>query len=103
MTDTLQASLRVDPAHPSLAGHFPDYPIVPGVVVLERVAATWKAWRGASVGGLAVKFMQPLRPGEAAAIELHGDASRVRFVVTRADGVALVRGTLEAAQGVVLP
>jgi len=43
MNDSLQTTLRIDPAHPALAGHFPGNPIVPGVVVLERVAAALRA------------------------------------------------------------
>lgn len=91
-----RATLRIDAAHPALAGHFPGNPVVPGVLLLERVAAAWKAWRGARVGQLDAKFMQPLLPDEDAVIELREDAAGVRFCVTRADGATLARGTLEA-------
>src|SRR5690348_6249591 len=97
MNDSLQTTLRIDPAHPALAGHFPGNPIVPGVVVLERVAAALRAWRGERVEKLDAKFVQPLRPGEAAVIALDGDGARVRFEVTGSEGAVFARGTLLAA------
>ncbi len=97
MTRPCSVPVLIEPAHPSLPGHFPDRPLVPGVVLLERVAAAWKALRGEAVGKLDAKFMQPLRPGEGAVISLHDEGGRVRFEVTRADGLALARGTFATA------
>jgi|SwirhisoilCB2_FD_contig_41_7918628_length_478_multi_1_in_0_out_0_2 3-hydroxymyristoyl/3-hydroxydecanoyl-(acyl carrier protein) dehydratase len=88
--------LCIAPEHPALPGHFPGNPLVPGAVVLERVAVALKAWRGTAVGGLDAKFVRPLRPGEEATIALEGDGARVRFEVTRADGGVLARGILLA-------
>jgi 3-hydroxymyristoyl/3-hydroxydecanoyl-(acyl carrier protein) dehydratase len=90
--------LRIAPDHPALPGHFPGDPLVPGVVLLERIAAAWKAWRGAAVGRLDAKFLQPLRPGEDAVITLHDEGAQVRFELTRADGERIARGTLAAAE-----
>ncbi|MGH8182443.1 MAG: hydroxymyristoyl-ACP dehydratase [Rhodanobacteraceae bacterium] len=98
MSATHTVPLRVESDHPALPGHFPGNPLVPGVVLLERVAAAWKAWHGAAVGRLDAKFVQPLRPGEDAVIALHDHGTRVRFEVTRADGMLLARGTLGAAR-----
>lgn len=98
MNDVFQTALRIEATHPALAGHFPGNPVVPGVVLLERVAAAWRAWRGDRVTRLDAKFMRPLLPDEEAAIQLHVEAARVRFTVRRADGVALARGTFQSAQ-----
>jgi 3-hydroxyacyl-[acyl-carrier-protein] dehydratase len=77
--------------HPSLPGHFPGRPIVPGVVLLDRVLDAVEALHG-PVGALRlpqVKFLQPLLPGEAARVELDAaaDAPRWRFRVLRGDTV----------------
>jgi 3-hydroxymyristoyl/3-hydroxydecanoyl-(acyl carrier protein) dehydratase len=80
----MQFSIPSD--HPSLPGHFPGQPIVPGVVVLERVLEAIEATHG-PLGPLRlpqVKFAQPLLPGEVADIVLDGDAPRWRFRVLRA-------------------
>jgi 3-hydroxymyristoyl/3-hydroxydecanoyl-(acyl carrier protein) dehydratase len=72
--------------HPSLPGHFPGRPVVPGVVVLDRVIDAIEARHG-PLGPLRlpqVKFVQPLLPDETAEIALEGDAARWRFRVTRA-------------------
>ena len=77
----MQFSIPVD--HPSLPGHFPGQPIVPGVVVLERVLEAIETMNG-PLGALRlpqVKFVQPLLPGEFADIVLDGDAPRWRFRV----------------------
>lgn len=97
MSDTFRADLCIDAAHPALAGHFPGNPIVPGVVVLERVAAALRAWGGVRVEKLDAKFVQPLQPGEVATIALDDDGARVRFEVTGSEGKLFARGTVRAA------
>ena len=75
--------------HPSLAGHFPDRPIVPGVVLLERVIDAIEAAHGElpPLRLPQVKFLQPLLPGQSAQVQLQGDAPRWRFRVLRGDTV----------------
>jgi len=88
----------VPPDHPALPGHFPGRPVVPGVVVLDRVLDAIERNHGA-LGALRlpqVKFVQPLLPGETARIELEGAAPRWRFRVLRGD-VLLATG--EVATG----
>lgn len=79
----------IEPDHPSLPGHFPGRPLVPGVVLLDRVVAAIEAAQG-PLGPLRlpqVKFMQPLLPGEQACVELDGAAPRWRFRVLRGDAL----------------
>lgn len=103
MIETHAAPLCIPPEHPALAGHFPGNPVVPGVVVLERVAAACKAWRRTSVATLDAKFVQPLRPGEAATIMLQAEGARVRFEVTRDGGELLARGMFASQQAPTRP
>jgi 3-hydroxyacyl-[acyl-carrier-protein] dehydratase len=80
----------IAPDHPSLPGHFPARPLVPGVVLLERVLAVIEAAHDGPMGTLRlpqVKFLQPLLPGETARIEIEGDTPRWRFRVLRGDSV----------------
>lgn len=78
--------------HPCLPGHFPGLPVVPGVVLLDRVleaieSAALEAGHGplADVRLPQVKFLQPLLPQQQARVELHGAAPRWRFRVWRDD------------------
>jgi 3-hydroxyacyl-[acyl-carrier-protein] dehydratase len=79
----------IDAAHPCLPGHFPGQPIVPGVLILDRVLDAIEAGHGARAGLRLpnVKFVQPLLPGETAHIALDGAAPRWRFRVTRGDAL----------------
>jgi len=91
----------IDAGHPCLPGHFPGQPLVPGVVILDRVVAAVEAAHG-PLGVLRlpqVKFVQPLLPGEQAEIALddasRDGVSRWRFRVERA-GALLASGELVA-------
>jgi len=63
----MNTTLTIDPSHPSLAGHFPGNPIVPGVVLLgEILARIVPLLTGSLVLSTVpvVKFHSPLRPNE---------------------------------------
>lgn len=92
--------------HPSLPGHFPGRPLVPGVLLLDRVLEAIEAGNG-PLGALRlpqVKFLQPLLPGEPARVELlpagePGAEPRWRFRVWR-DDTLLASGEVVSAGGV---
>lgn len=79
--------LRISADNPCLPGHFPGRPLVPGVVILERVLQAVEQAHGPlrSVGLPQVKFMQPLLPGQTAEVVLEGAPPRWRFRVLRGD------------------
>lgn len=59
--------------HPCLPGHFPGRPVVPGVVVLDRVLAAVEAAHGSLSAPLRLpqaKFVRPLLPGETAEVRI---------------------------------
>ena len=70
-------SFKILVQHPCLPGHFPDRPIVPGVVLLERVETILKKhfadWEIIELNQ--VKFLQPALPEES--IELQVDSSKL--------------------------
>ncbi len=80
-----RAALLVAVDHPSIAGHFPDNPIVPGVILLDHVQRFAEETLGIEYTRTEwshVKFLRPLRPGHAAHVELEPmDGGCVRFRV----------------------
>ncbi len=87
----------IDPAHPALPGHFPGQPVVPGVLIVDRVVDAIEATlaRSVEIDGLPqVKFPSPLLPGQAADIELDLRGTRVQFVVRCGERV-IAQGALE--------
>ncbi len=64
---TVNAQIIIEPSHPSLAGHFPGNPIVPGVVILGEILehigeSLDQSFMLSNVPS--VKFHSPLRPNE---------------------------------------
>lgn len=82
--------------HPSLPGHFPGRPIVPGVVLLDEVVAAISAWQGQPfVPSVfpAVKFLNPLSPQEPFTIHLRKAGEDIHFECVAA-GQLLAKGSV---------
>jgi uncharacterized membrane protein len=93
--EILERDFVVPVDHPSFAGHFPGRPVLPGVVVLERVIEEAGAlFNGAfNVAELPrVKFTAPLLPGDRATLRLKRRGDLLEF--------ELRRGATRIAQGV---
>ncbi|MEO8308483.1 MAG: hypothetical protein ABI616_10655 [Pseudomonadota bacterium] len=62
------ADIRIPANHPAFAGHFPDAPIVPGVVLLDEALRAITLLTGVSFDNCvlsSVKFKRFVLPGEA--------------------------------------
>jgi 3-hydroxyacyl-[acyl-carrier-protein] dehydratase len=96
---------QVVPAdHPSLPGHFPGTPIVPGVVILDEIVAALKKWRENSrvIGIPRVKFLVPLKPEQPFTIclsESQNARDEVDFYC-RVQGCAIVEGRFQICYGI---
>ena len=92
MTTSLRLNITISADHPSLPGHFPGHPVVPGAVILAEVihVVTRALGAGTRITGLPrVKFVNPMPPGQpceliltdhgvgSAGFELTHDARRV--------------------------
>jgi 3-hydroxyacyl-[acyl-carrier-protein] dehydratase len=96
MTSETIAFFRIATTHPALPGHFPGHPIVPGVVLLDRIAAALEqdGARLARIG--VVKFLTPLKPDEDATLAIARDGTRITFRIDR-NGTPILRGEGELA------
>ncbi len=83
----MTGQFSIPATHPSLPGHFPGNPVVPGVVLLDEVLALLP---GCTV--TAAKFTQPVLPGQVVAVTWTEAAGRVSFTCQVA-GAAVLRGT----------
>ena len=101
MTFEVRRAIRAD--HPCLPGHFPDKPLVPGVLILDAVLAALRArHKDCRLTAIpAVKFLQPLEPEQPFTIRFSAnadDASKVNFCCCVEDRV-IAEGKLEVYCG----
>jgi 3-hydroxyacyl-[acyl-carrier-protein] dehydratase len=96
MTTTFEFPLPLVPDHPALAGHFPNLPIYPGVVLLDQLISALEDECGAPVRTLqVVKFLAPVRPGTAITARAERGGNSVRFDLIADDGTRVATGTLQ--------
>jgi len=95
--DRIARELVVDAGHPSLPGHFPGNPVVPGVLLLAEVESALRERGLRVVGCTRIKFVAPVTPGQRCVLDIAlGDLDAVAFTMKLPAGLA-VSGTLRCA------
>ena len=92
----MDMTFTISAKHPSLAGHFPGNPVVPGVVILDEVINIIKVIKpGHTITAMPnVKFVQPLLPEQIVKVEVNEKSeSAISFTCLHND-VKLVTGQL---------
>jgi 3-hydroxyacyl-[acyl-carrier-protein] dehydratase len=91
---------------PFFVGHFPDYPVMPGVLIVEALAQTGAVLmsksldvdpRGKTIFFVSLdncRFRNPVRPGDV--IRLHVEVLRARGGLFKFKGQAMVDGKVAA-------
>jgi acyl-coenzyme A synthetase/AMP-(fatty) acid ligase len=102
---TMHSPLDVPQDHPSFAGHFPEFPVLPGAVLLDEALQVIERQRGLDLTQwhvASVKFLGLVRPGDALHLEhsVAANSASIRFTIRVADrtvaGGSLVSGTQPA-------
>ena len=95
------ARIVIDAGEPFFAGHFSGDPLVPGVVILERVVEEISRRAGARRWPRrfdAVKFLAPLRPGDVLTIELDTTSTAAVRFRCRSGTTLVAAGTVTLGQ-----
>ena len=79
--------ILVSAAHPSIPGHFPGKPIVPGVLMVDQVLAAIRQLAGHELVRLQyVKFSSALSPDEQAHVLCEVNGEQVTFLISSKNG-----------------
>lgn len=100
MPESIHRQFQISAQHPCLDGHFPNEPIVPGVVILDLVRLTAREWKPETriKAFSTAKFHLPLYPDEAFTVTLtETGILSLRFVCHRGDQ-KLASGSLTLEQ-----
>lgn len=95
MTSAEAGSFVIAADHPALDGHFPGFPVVPGVVLLDEAFDV--IGLGGPVHLESVRFLAPVLPGQVVDVfSTRGGGGRVGFVC-RVEGADVVVGEVGLA------
>ena len=86
----MTASFVVPRDHPSLPGHFPGHPIVPGVVLLDQALTIVAGARTISRIERA-RFLRPVMPGAIVEVSWRETTKESLEIVCHTDGLRVLR------------
>ncbi|HEY2676477.1 MAG TPA: hypothetical protein VGI65_05875 [Steroidobacteraceae bacterium] len=93
----MQSALEISEDHPSYAGHFPGFPVLPGAVLLDEMLKIIEQARGIDLTQwhiASAKFLDAVRPRDKLIVEHDSPAAGlIRFAI-RAHDRKVAGGTL---------
>ncbi len=86
----MYSPIEVPRDHPSFAGHFPKFPVLPGAALLDAALQVIQCERGIDLTQwhiASVKFLDVVRPGDALRLEhiVTSNSGLIRFTVRVGD------------------
>jgi 3-hydroxyacyl-[acyl-carrier-protein] dehydratase len=99
----MHSPIEVPSDHPSFAGHFPKFPVLPGAILLDAALQVIQRERGIDLTQwqiASVKFLGVVRPGDALRLEhsVGTQSGLIRFQVRVADRTVASGSLSSAAQ-----
>ena len=86
---TLHSPIKISAEHPSFAGHFPEFPVLPGAVLLDEALQIIQRQRNIDLTLWQIasaKFLDAVRPGDALRLEHEVlKSGLIRFLILAAD------------------
>ncbi len=93
----IERIIALNEDHPSLPGHFPGHPVIPGVLLLGEVMNVIRQATGRNiefVGMPSAKFLSPLNPGEPLTIRLDQQSDGATEFTCTTGSRLIMRGCL---------
>jgi 3-hydroxyacyl-[acyl-carrier-protein] dehydratase len=93
----MQSKLNVAADHPSFAGHFPTFPVLPGALLLDEMLEIIARQRGIELKSWHIssaKFHDGVRPRDALVFEHEASAPGLIHFTIRVDERKVASGTL---------
>ena len=96
----MQSAIRIAWDHPSFAGHFPKFPVLPGAILLDEMLQAIESARGIEMTSwhiASAKFLGLVRPSDTLILEHDAPTQGlIRFTI-RVDNRAVASGMLSSA------
>jgi 3-hydroxyacyl-[acyl-carrier-protein] dehydratase len=93
----LQSTLEISPDHPSFAGHFPKFPVLPGAILLDEMLKVIELARGIDLLQwhiASAKFLDAVRPQDSLIVEHDAPAAGIIRFTIHAASRKVASGTL---------
>ena len=93
----MQSTLEIAAEHPSFAGHFPAFPVLPGALLLDEMLKVIEQSRGIDLKSwhiASAKFLYAVRPCDTLVLEHEASAPGLIHFTIRVDERKVASGTL---------